>query len=116
MPLVRLALQVHVEDCPLGLVNQGDQLLQVDRLAELGEGPCEDVSQDPPLLSERAQDLSVVIQEVSARALPESGPAATLGKGEALLVGELQEQEVGELLDIVAIVDPVVPQRIAESP
>jgi hypothetical protein len=30
-------------------------------------------------------------------------------KVDALLVGHLQEEQVGDLLDVIAVVDPVVP-------
>ena len=35
---------------------------------------------------------------------------------DAALVGHLQEQQIGELLDVVAVVDAVVAQGVAEAP
>src|SRR5574337_930663 len=50
--LVGFGLQVHVELGPLSLIDEQDEFLEVDRLAELGERPGEDVAQQALLLAE----------------------------------------------------------------
>ena len=45
-------LDVDVEGSPLGLVDELDELLQVDRLGEPALGPGEDVAQDAVLCAE----------------------------------------------------------------
>src|SRR3989338_8447995 len=114
--LVGLAFQVHVQGSPFSLVNQGDQLLEIDRFAELGERAGKNVAQDACFLGQGSEDFPIVLQQVGAGALAQAGPAARLGYGETLLVGQLQEQQVGELLDIVAVVDTVVSKGVAKTP
>ena len=46
----------------------------------------------------------------------EAAPVAALRDLDAALVGHLQEEQVGELLDVVAVIDAVVAQGVAEAP
>src|SRR5262245_64825452 len=45
-----------------------------------------------------------------------AGTVEILGDVDAALVGHLQEEQVGDLLDVVAVVDAVVAQGVAEAP
>ncbi len=44
------------------------------------------------------------------------GQSVCLGQLDAAFVGHLEEEQVGELLDVVAVVDAVVAQGVAEAP
>ena len=43
-------------------------------------------------------------------------PVTARRDGNALFIGHLQEEEIGELFDIVAVVDAIVAERVAEAP
>ena len=80
----------------------------------------------PRLLAERAQDVDVVVGEVgaglAARAARSSRASRLpclrrqLVEVDAALVGHLQEEQVGDLLDVVAVVDAVMAKGVAEAP
>ena len=44
------------------------------------------------------------------------GQSQPFGQRDALLVGHLEEEQVGDLLDVVAVVDAVVAEGVAEAP
>src|SRR5690606_4696362 len=75
-----------------------------------------DVAEDTLRLAELAQHLDVVVGQVGAAGVSDGRPRAVLGDGDAALVSHLEEQQVGDLLDVVAVVDAVVAQRVAEAP
>ena len=54
-PLVGRGLDVDVERGPLGLVDQADELLEVDRVVEAGLRLGVDVAEDARALAERAE-------------------------------------------------------------
>ena len=49
---VRLPFQIHVEFRPFRLVNQVDEFLEIDRLAEFRQRACENIAEDAFLLAE----------------------------------------------------------------
>ena len=77
----------------------------------------EDVAEQPVGLPQLAQDVG---GSGRVRAVPDfvfqAVPVAALGDLDAALVGHLQEEQVGELLDVVAVIDAVVAERVAEAP
>ena len=109
-------LDVDVERDPLGLVDQADQLLEVDRVGEARLRAAEDVAEHSRLAAELAQGLGVGVGEVGAALLAEVGPVGVLGKVEGALVGHLEEEQIRDLLDVVAVVDAVVAEGVAEAP
>jgi hypothetical protein len=114
--LVGGGLHVHVEGGPLGLVDQADEPLEVDRVLEARLRPGVDVAEEPGRLAELAEDVDVVVGQLGASVIAEHRPIAILGDGDAALVGHLEKEQIGDLLDVVAIVDAVVAQRVAEAP
>ena len=70
--LERLGLHVLVERGPLGLVDQGDELLQVDRVVKPGHRLGEDVAEDAGLLAERAEHVGVVVGQGRAALRPQA--------------------------------------------
>ena len=109
-------LDVDVEGRPLGLVNQAEQLLEIDRIVEARLSPGKDVAEHTSLLAERAQEVDVVILQSCAGLVDETRPIAAFRQLDAALVGHLEEQQVGDLLDVIAVVDPIVAQGVAETP
>src|SRR5665213_1812054 len=57
-----------------------------------------------------------MIGEISPRQLFECVPVATFRNLHAALFGHLQEEQICELLDIVAVVHAVMAERVAEAP
>ena len=43
-------------------------------------------------------------------------PVAAIRKYNTPLISHLDEEEIGDLLDIIPVIDPVMPERVAESP
>ena len=76
----------------------------------------------PGACAQLGQDAAVVrLQRVAVEA-EQAGPAQLVGDGAGLaelvllLVGHLEEEQVGELLDVVAVGDAVVAQDVAVVP
>jgi len=57
-----------------------------------------------------------MIGQRRARLVLEAIPIAILRHGHAALVGHFQEQQVGELFDVIAVIHAMVTQRVAEAP
>src|SRR2546428_3087773 len=43
-------------------------------------------------------------------------PVRSFGQWEILLIRHLEKEQVGDLLDVIPVVDAVMPQRVAEAP
>src|SRR6266545_2254110 len=122
-------LDVHVQRRPDRLADHLDEPLQVVRAVESRAGFLEDVTQETRLLSQRAEHRLVVLDEVRTRTARQLGPRAVdhplaaLRHGDAdvaeidpPLIRHLEEEQRGDLLDDVAVVDPVVAQGMTEAP
>src|SRR5262249_30743425 len=89
--------------------------------------------QEPGLPAERLEHGGVVLEEGRPGEGGEVGPGAVggapdparsagfagfadMGEVDAALVRHLEEEKVGDLLDVVAVVDPVVAEGVAEAP
>ncbi len=64
----------------------------------------------------RPDEAGIALSEGAAARVAQIGPVAALGQGDGLLVGHLEEDQKGDLLDVVAVVDAVVAKRVAEAP
>lgn len=123
-PLVGVPLHVGAHDRPVFLVQEvHQQAAQLGRVLELVLRPPEDQPQEPLLLPQLLQGVAVVVEEVVPVLLQEARPVVADWYGALLvegllrpLVGHLEEEEKGELLDIVAVAHPVVPEDVAEVP
>ena len=115
-PLEGGSLDVDVERRPLDLVDQPEELLQIDRVVEPRLSAREDVAEQAALLAEFAQEIDVVILQSSAGLAGEARPVAALRQFDVALIRHLEEQQIGELLDVIAVVDAVVAKRVAEAP
>src|SRR5205085_2421486 len=58
----------------------------------------------------------VGVGEVRAALLAEVAPVSALRKVDGALVGHLEEEQIGDLLDVVAVVDAVMAKGVAEAP
>ena len=121
--LVGGALQVGVVAEPLVLVDEVlDELLQLGRGLDAVAGLAEDHAEHVVACPQLREDLAVVGFERGPRAAQQRLPVVLDGHDPltaqqiVLLVGHLQEQQVGELLQVVAVGQPVVAQHIAEVP
>jgi len=121
---VGVALHVHVERHPLLAVNQiDDQTSQQRGILNLALRLAKNCAQHSGLTPQRFQNLPVVdVQRVSF-GFEQAGPVVTSRNVRSLLrlellalVRHLQEQQVGELFDVVLIGKPRVPQDIAVIP
>ena len=91
--------------------------LRLTGLLKRGLRLGEDVAEDARLLAEGAQHVDVVVGQRRCRfRLRSVGQSQSFGQLDAALVGHLEEQQVGDLLDVVAVVDAVVAQGVAEAP
>ena len=121
--LVGGALEVGVVAEPLVLVDEVlDELLELGRGLDPVAGFAEDHPEHVVARPQRGQGLAVVGLQLGARAGQQRLPVELDGHHPlaaqqiVLLVGHLQEQQIGELLQIVAIGQPVIAQHITELP
>ena len=127
--LVGVALHVGAELQPVLAVDElPHQPGQHGRFLDSVLGLAEDDAQGAGLLAQRLQGAAVVGLQLGAVEGQQVGPAAALGDGRrpvvrqqgvgraAALVHHLEEDEVGELLQVVAVGQPGVAQDVAVVP
>ena len=123
--LVGVALDVGGHRRPVLLADQlDDELAQLRRVLDLVLGLLEDQPEHAALLAQLAQRLAVVLLQLDPLHLRrrEVGPAVALRDrlllaGElGALVGHLEEEQEGELLQVVLVGEPVVAQDVAVGP
>ena len=114
--LVGFGLDVDAQRGPFGLVDEVDELLEVDGIIEPRLGLGVDVAQNALGLAQFAEQVGVEVGEPRAAFVAERGPIAALGQVDGLLVGHFQEEEEGDLLDVIAVVDAIVAEGVAEAP
>lgn len=122
------ALDVDLHGGPVLFVDHVDDLFQVDRIGEPGDGLGEDVAQEAGLSAERPQNPGEGVQQLGSRLFDEGRPGAVehdfvfvlfvldAGEVDVLFVRHLEEHQVGQLFDIVAVVDSVMAKGVAEAP
>jgi len=107
----------------LFLVDHIDQLEELGRILDLVLALGKDLAEDALGAGELEQQFGVMRFQISAtfgfQALPvvrhRDGQFAAIGRP-AELVGHFQEQEVGELFEVVAVADTIIAQSVAEGP
>jgi hypothetical protein len=112
----RRPLHVHVHRRPILLVNHGDDALEVDRIVEARRGLRKDVAEDAGLLAKFAEDVGVMIGQRRAGFVLEAGPIEFLRHLRPAFLGHLEEQQVGELFDVIAVIHAVMALRVAKAP
>ena len=113
--LVGVALQVGVEAEPLVVVDEVlDQPFELGRALYLVAGLAEDHPEHVVALAQLGQRLVVVFLQASAGPVEQRLPAVLGGhdllarQQLVLLFGHLEEQQIGELFDVVAVGQTVV--------
>src|SRR5690606_10527153 len=122
--LVGVALDVDPDHPPRLAVDEvADQPAELGRVADLVLGLAEDQAEQAVLLAEELEGLAVVLLERLAVLGCQRLPVVALGHGRRplprrrrVLVGHLQEQQIGELLGVVAVGQAVVTQDVAVGP
>ena len=120
---VNIAFDVGNHGDPLGVVDHVDEAIQFRRVLDLVLGFGEDLPQHARLGAECAEQRDVVAFEFRAPLRPQVLPAVFGGDANVavtgrlpVFVGHLEEDQIGELLQVVAIADPVIAQGGAEGP
>jgi hypothetical protein len=122
--LVGIALDVGAEGHPLLLVEQvGDQAFELGGILDLVLGLAEHQPQQAVLLAQVLKHAAVLGFQFHAVLAHEGAPVVALGHGrglvpgrQGLLMGELEEQQHAELLQVVAVREAVVAQHGAVAP
>jgi hypothetical protein len=117
------AFSVGAEHDPIGFVHHGNDTGELGGVLDLVLGLGEDLAEHAGLFAELQEGLDVVGFEVGAVEGAESGPRVFGGDGDLAVVGRaavfirhFEEDEVGELLEVVAVADTVIAQGMAEGP
>ena len=121
---VGIALHVGTHRHPLFLVDEiNHQPPQLGRVLEFVLRLVEDQPKQALLVAQRFKGVAVVIEQLVAIFLDEARPiiffrhrALLVVRRLGALVGHLEEQQIGELLDVVAIRHAVVTQDVAVVP
>ncbi len=127
--LVGVALDVGAEAVPVLAVDELlDQAGQHGRFLDAALRLAENHPQRALLLGQGFQRVAVVLIQIRAVPRQQAGPVATLGNGRRPVVGQhgkgwlgqlvhhLEEDEVGELLQVVAVGQARVAQHVAVVP
>jgi hypothetical protein len=100
-----------------------DQAAQVGGVLDLVLGFPEDDAEDARLLAEVFEGVAVMSFERDAIEFDEAGPVVVRGDGGLAVVGRagalvvhFEEEEISELLDIVAVGDSVIAEEVAVVP
>jgi hypothetical protein len=122
--LVDVALDVGAERAPRFLIDEiDDEAAQVGGVLDLVLGFAEDDAEDAGLFAEVFEGVAVMSFERQAVHFDEAGPVVIFGDGGLVLVGRagalvvhLEEEKISELLDVVAVGDPVIAEEVAVVP
>ena len=86
-------------------------------------GFAEDDAENARFLAQIFEGVAVVALEWDAVHFHEAGPVVIFGDGGLVVVGRtgalvvhFEEEEIGELLDVIAVGDPVIAKEIAVIP
>ena len=120
---VQIALGVGVEADPVLRVDQLHQARQLGRILNLILRFEEDRTEHPWLLTQPMERGQVLRFQRLTCFRSEAGPVVVLGNVRIALVGllrifmrQLQEQQIGQLLKVVAIPHAVIAQGMTEVP
>ena len=120
--LVNGALDVHTHACPGFAVDEVDEAPQLGGVLDLVLGLAEDAANEAAAVAQFGENGAVVGFQFRAFQAAQAGPVVRERNGAGFaqelgaLVVHLEEEEVGELFQVVAIGDAVVPQNVAVVP
>ena len=123
-PLVGIALDVRAHARPVLLVDEiDDQPTKLGRVLELVLGLAKDKAEQSLLTAQGFEDVAVVIEKLVTVALDETLPGVLVMDDAFLLVRllgalvrHLEEEQIGELLDVIAVAHAVVAKDVAVVP
>ncbi len=120
---VDFALDVDVQSHPGLFVDQGDQALELGRVLDAVLRLAEDDPQHAAAFAERSQRFAVVDFQIAAIPVLERRPGVGFRddgrlfvRRLGLLIGHFQEEQIGQLLDVIAVTDAVIAQYVAVVP
>ena len=121
--LIDLALHVGGHGHPFFFVDHLDNAVQDGGVVDLVGSAPEDLAQGTALFTQSLQDGFILPLQLCTLQITHIRPAAALRdaslalvRGLCVLVGHFQKDQVGELLQIVAVGHAVIPQRPAHPP
>lgn len=113
--LVDVAFDVGAQRHPLRFIDHVDQAIELGRILNLVLRLGEDRTEHTRLVAQLAQERHVMHFEIGAPPGLEAGPVVLRGDADlaavrrlAVLVGHLEEDQIGELFEVVAVTDAVV--------
>lgn len=110
------AFYIHVHRRPIFLVDHRNHALEVDWIVKARSSLREDVAQQSASFAKLAQNVSVMIGQCCTRFSFHARPVAVLGNVRATLISHLEEEQIGQLFDVIAVINAVVTQRVAKAP
>ena len=118
---INRALDVHVHAGPILIGDHLDHALEIGGVGDLVLGLAEDDADEAGLLAEAFERVAVMDFEVVAALAAQHGPGKGVGDGvvEAQLghlVGQLEEEQIRDLLDVVAVTDARVLEDVGVVP
>jgi hypothetical protein len=66
--------------------------------------------------SQLAQNFNVMVGERGSREGFQTGPIVALRHLDTAFIAHLQEEQICQLFDVIAVVDSIVAQRVAKAP
>ena len=122
-PLVDVALDVGAQRDPIGVVHHVDEAVELRRILNLVLRLGKDLPSIPRRGAKFAQECDVVAFEFRAALRFQAPPVirrrnayVAVVRRLAVLVRHLEENQIGELLQAVAVAHAVIPQSGAEAP
>ena len=123
-PFIGVALHVGGQRSPLFLVDQiDDQPPELRRVLNLVLRLAEDDAEHALLFAERLQQMAIMNFQLVAVLGEQAGPVEAFGNGRtfverrlALFIGHLEKEQKRQLLDVVAVRQPVIAQDVAVVP
>ena len=120
-PFVDVGLDVHIEAVPVFAVDEADEALELGRVLNAVLRLAEDGGDEAAPLAQFGQNLAIVAFQLVAVQVDQAGPTISVINGGwianfAPLVIHFEEEEVGKLLDVIAVGEAVIAQNGAVVP
>lgn len=110
------ALHINIHSGPLLFVDHRDDPLEVDRVVEARRGLSKHITKEATCFTKLSQDVRIMVGQRRARLRLETFPSAAFGNGSITLLCHFQEQQIRELLDVIAVINAVMAEGVAKAP
>ena len=122
--LIRVAFDIGIEGSPLLAVDEvRNETAQLGRVLDFVLGFAEDNADEPLPLSQFLQRMTVMRFQIVTVQFDQGFPRKAFGNGRdaiegrfALLIRHFEEEQKGQLLDIITIRQAVIPEDVAVVP